>query len=263
MSQLPISVIIIAKNEEHNLPRCLNSLRGWVSEIIAVLNDCHDKSEEILLSVGAKVYQHEWQGFVKQKNIALNYASNNWIFSIDADEEVTPAMRNEIEGIVNSESEAGISGVSFCRKTWLLGRWIKHGDWYPDRVIRLFKKDCSQFEGNYLHEKLVVKGRVLKSKTNLLHYSFPSMYLFLSKNDSFTRAFITANLGRKNFSVTGTVLRSFWKFFRGYFIKLGFMDGYPGFIIAVQQAYSTFFRYNMLLEYRLQERLFYLDKEDE
>lgn len=262
MQQLPISVIIIARNEEHNLPRCLKSLRGWVSEIIAVINDSEDKTAEILQDHGAKVYSHEWQGFVKQKNLALSYASYEWIFSIDADEEVTPAMQREIEKTVVDNS-ALVDGVSFCRKTWLLGRWIKHGDWYPDRVIRLFKKNHSRFEGNFLHEKLVVDGKVIKSSTNLLHYSFPTMYLFLSKNDSFTRNFITANLGRKTFSYSGTVLRSFWKFFRGYFIKLGFLDGYPGFIIAIQQAYSTFFRYNMLLEYKLKDKSFYLDSEDE
>lgn len=261
MQQLPISVIIIAHNEEHNLPRCLQSIQGWTSEIVAVINDCSDKTADILSSYGAKVYTHEWMGFVKQKNLALSYATHDWIFSIDADEEVTPAMKREIEAVV--AGNAAVDGISFCRKTWLLGRWIKHGDWYPDRVIRLFKKSCSQFEGNFLHEKLVVTGRVMKSKTNLLHYSFPSMYLFLSKNDSFTRNFITANLERKKFSYTGTVLRSFWKFFRGYFIKLGFLDGYPGFIIAVQQAYSTFFRYNMLLEYKLKSAQFYLDQEDE
>ena len=237
MNKLPISVIIIAKNEEHNLERCLNSLRGWVSEIIAVLNDCNDRTEDILLAEGASVYHHEWMGFVKQKNIALDYASQEWIFSIDADEEVTPAMRQEIENCVQNSND-DVSAVSFCRKTWLLGRWIKHGDWYPDRVIRLFKKSSSRFEGNFLHEKLVVDGKIVKSKSNLLHYSFPSMYLFLSKNDSFTRNFIIANLERKKFS-------------------------YPGFIIAVQQAYSTFFRYNMLLEHKLKDAKFYLDKEDE
>lgn len=261
MQQLPISVIIIAHNEEHNLPRCLRSINGWVSEIVAVVNDCSDRTAEILQNHGAKVYTHEWQGFVKQKNLALNYASEKWIFSIDADEEVTPAMKREIIATVTGDNR--VNGISFCRKTWLLGRWIKHGDWYPDRVIRLFKKEHARFEGNFLHEKLVVTGRVMKSKTNLLHYSFPTMYLFLSKNDSFTRNFITANLERKKFSYAGTILRSFWKFFRGYFIKLGFLDGYPGFIIAVQQSYSTFFRYNMLLEHRLKEAQSYLDKEDE
>jgi len=259
--QLPVSVILIVKNEEHNLDRCLKSVHAFASEIIAVLNDCTDNSEAVLLRYGARVYHHQWQGFVKQKNLALSYAVNDWIFSIDADEETTPALRNEIEKAVAGGDER-IAAVSFCRKTWLLDRWIKHGDWYPDRVIRLFRKDRARFEGNYLHEKLVVDGGILKSRTNLLHYSFQTMYLFLAKNESFTRAFVDANLGVKKFSMAGAIWRSFWKFFRGYFIKLGFLDGYPGFIIAVQQAYSTFFRYNMLLEHSLKDRLIYRDKED-
>lgn len=261
-TKLPISVIIIAKNEADILSRCLNSIGGLAQEIIAVINDCTDNTRSVLESFGAQVYEHDWQGFVIQKNRAISYTKHEWILSIDADEEITPKMQREIIDFFANKAMQ-YSAVSFCRKTWLLDRWIKHGDWYPDRVIRLFNKNNSHFDGNYVHEKLIVDGQIYQAAANLLHYSFPSQYLFLRKNEAFTKYFIEANLGRKKFSLFPVVFRSFWKFFRGYFIKLGFLDGYPGFIIAIQQAYSTFFKYNMLLEHQLNQLKPGLDKEDE
>lgn len=262
INKLPVSVIIIARNEAAVLQRCLDSVKLWAGEIVAVINDCSDNTQEVLLANGAQVYEHDWQGFVVQKNRAISYAKFSWIFSIDADEMVTPKAYREIYQIINQE-DPKIAGVSFKRKTWLLDRWIKHGDWYPDRVIRLFRRELASFKGDFLHERLEVKGKILYSQANLLHYSFPTMYLFLTKNETFTRYFITANLGKKKFSYAGTIIRTFWKFFRGYFIKRGFLDGYPGFIIALQQAYSTFFRYNMLLEHQVKNTPCLMDKEDE
>lgn len=261
-TKLPLSVIIIASNEEHNLPRCLESVKDFASEIIAVINNCTDATKSILEDYGAIVYEHDWQGFVIQKNRALNYANYSWVLNIDADEEVSPKLKRDIFEIFNKSNE-NISGFSICRKTMFLGKWITHGDWYPDRVTRLFRKDKAVYDGDYVHEKLVVSGEVVKLSSNLLHYSFPSMYLFLSKNASFTRDFVKANYGKKNFSYSGTIFRAFWKFFRGYFIKMGFLDGYQGFIIAVQQSYSTFFKYNMLLEQDISKCVVSLDPEDE
>lgn len=261
MNKLPVSVIIIAKNEASILPRCLESVKEWASEIVAVINDCTDNTREILEGYGVRVYEHDWQGFVVQKNRAIQYANYDWMFSIDADEEVTPKMQQDIQNIIE-QNDNTISAVDFCRKTWFLGKWIKHGDWYPDRVIRLFRRDKAKYEGNFLHEKLVVYGKTKHSDSNLLHYSFPTMYLFLSKTDSFTRNFVMVNHNNKKFSYLSTIFRSFWKFFRCYFIKRGFLDGYPGFIIAIQQAYSTFFKYNMLLENSLKANDSYLENED-
>lgn len=260
-NKLPISVIIIAKNEAHTLPRCLDSVRGWSSEIIAVINDCTDDTENVLKSYGAKVYHHDWQGFVIQKNRAIQYASYDWIFSIDADEEVTPKMQRDIQNIIE-QNDTTISAVDFCRKTWFLGKWIKHGDWYPDRVIRLFRRNKAKYEGNFLHEKLVVDGKTKHSDSNLLHYSFPNLYIFLGKLDSFTRNFEKANLGKKRFSPVGSAFRSWWKFFRCYFIKLGFLDGYQGLLIAIHQGYSTFFKYSVLLENQVKANKPEFDKED-
>lgn len=259
MNKLPISVIIIAHNEAHNLPRCLDSIKEWAAEIVAVINDCHDETQIILETAGAKVYNYDWQGFVVQKNRALQLATMPWVFNIDADEEVTPRMLRDITQLVMHPSD--ISGASFCRKTWFLGKWIKHGDWYPDRVIRLFKRDSGQYQGNYLHERLEVSGKICKFNSNLLHYSFPDLYIFLGKLSSFTRNFEKAN-PHKKFAILGTIFRSFWKFFRCYIIKLGFLDGFPGFLIAIHQGYSTFFKYSILFDREQRQQIPQLDGED-
>lgn len=245
MDKLPISVIIIASNAAHNRPRALASVKEWAGEIVAVINDCHDDTAQILEAAGAQVYQYDWQGFVVQKNRALAHASMPWVFNLDADEEVTPKMLRDIEQLVSHAS--GYSAASFCRKTWFLGRWIKYGDWYPDRVTRLFKRDQGQYAGNYLHERLEITGKTCKFNSNLLHYSFPNLYVFLAKLGSFTRNFEKANQ-QKKFSPLASLFRAWWKFFRCYVIKRGFLDGFPGLLIAVHQGYSTFFKYSILLD---------------
>lgn len=260
MNKLPISVMIIAHNEENNIARALESVASWSDEIVAVINDCSDKTEVILKNYNAKVYERSWSGFVDQKNYALSLCKNEWVFSIDADEEVTPKMQREIELVVLNNS--GVQGISFCRKTWFLGRWIKHGDWYPDRVIRLFRKSCSHFEGNYVHERLIVVGEINKSNANLLHYSFPNLFIFLNKLITFSRDFAIGNAHKKS-PVAGIIFRSFWKFFRCYIIKRGFLDGFPGLLIAIHQGYSTFFKYSVLKEGYLNKELPFLEKEDQ
>lgn len=248
MNKLPISLIIIARNEEKNLPRCLAATTPWVSEIIAVLNDTTDKSKEILESHGAKVFERPWNGFTEQKNFALTHASQPWVLSLDADEEVSPLLARSIqEFFTNTHNH---NGAYFARKTWFLGRWIKHGDWYPDHVLRLFKKDKGHFSGGTVHEKVEVDGNIKKLKGNLLHYSFDSINHMSKKFLSYSDAFLNDKLKKNqhHFSIPKTILRSFWRFFRCYFIRLGFLDGYPGFFIAANQSFYTLFRYTQLYE---------------
>lgn len=259
MNKLPISIIIIASNEAHNLPRALASVKDWAAEIVAVINDCHDDTQSILEQSGATVYKYDWQGFVVQKNRALAHATMPWVFNLDADEEVTLKMRRDIEQMVASESV--YSAASFCRKTWFLGRWIKHGDWYPDRVTRLFRRDKGQYAGNYLHERLEINGKICKFNSNLLHYSFPDLYVFLAKLGSFTRNFEKANHHRK-FSPLASIFRAWWKFFRCYIIKRGFLDGFPGLLIAIHQGYSTFFKYSILLDQKTRQVQPVIEAED-
>lgn len=250
MKKLPISLIIIARNEARNLPRCLNAVAPWVNEIIGVINDCTDKTKEILESYGAKVYENAWVGSTEQKNKALEYAKEPWVLSLDADEEVSPVLAQSIREFVELDPKE-YNGAYSARKTWLLGRWIKHGDWYPDYMLRLFRRGKGHFSGGKDHEKVRLDGRSRKLRGDLLHYSFDSIGHMITKFPRFGEAFLRDKIekDRLNFSVFKTLLRAFWRFFRCYFIRLGFLDGYPGLYISFNQAFYTLFRYTYLYEY--------------
>lgn len=251
MKKLPISLIIIARNEEKNLPRCLDSAAPWVSEIIGVINDCTDNTRGILESYGAKVYEHDWPGSTDQKNKALEYASQPWILSLDADEEITPQLARSIQEFFNNKDTDKFDGAFSARKTWFLGRWIKHGDWYPDYMLRLFRKEKGRFSGGKDHEKVALNGEKKKLKGDLLHYSFDSISHMLTKFPRFGDAFLKHKLegGGKRFCSIETILRSFWRCFRCYVIRRGFLDGFPGVYIALNQGFYTLFRYTHLYEH--------------
>jgi len=250
LKKLPISLIIIAHNEEKNLPRCLDAVVSSVTEIIGVINDCTDKTRDIMESYGAKVYERKWEGFTKQKEYALEHATQPWILSLDADEEISPRLVHSIQEFFIHDI-ANYNGAYWARKTWFLGKWIKHGDWYPDYVIRLFKKETGHFCGGRVHEKIVIEGAIKKLKGDLLHFSFDSISHMNKKIYGYADAFLNDKIekGRNQFSVTKTILKVFWRFFRCYFIRFGFLDGYPGLYIALNQAFYTLFRYTHLYEY--------------
>ena len=253
MDKLPLSIVLIAKNEAHNLPVCLGAVSPWCAEIIAVINDCTDETEAILKSYGAKVWMHPYKNQRDQKNVALSHASEPWVLSLDADEEVTPALYREIKDFIEREDPA-IQGASIPRKTWFLGRWIKHGDWYPDFVSRLCRNGKGKFVGSPVHDRLEIEGKAVRLKHDLLHYSFPTINSMLGKYPFFGKFFIEEKLGKnKKFHVYETIFRSFWRFFRGYFLRLGFLDGYPGFFIAFNQSFNTIYRWSLLLEHRQKE----------
>lgn len=261
--KLPVSLIIIARNEERNLPRCLDSAAPWVSEIIGVINDCTDKTREILESYGAKVYEHDWDGYTNQKKFALAQTTQPWILSLDADEQISPCLARSIQEFFEKDNEQ-YNGAYWARKTWFLKKWIKHGDWYPDYVVRLFKKDKGHFSGGRVHEKIILDGTTKKLKGNLLHYSFENIGHMNNKLYGYGDAFLKDKVekGESKFSASGTILRALWRFLRCYFIRLGFLDGYPGFYISFNQAFYTLFRYTHLYEYIKRDVKPKFDKED-
>lgn len=249
MKKLPISLILIACNEEKNLPRCLDSVVPWVSEVVAVINDCSDNTRSILESYGARVYEHPWEGSMLQKNRALAYAEQPWVLSLDADEVVPGVLIHAIRDFINGTS-GRYSGACFPRKTWFWGRWITHGDWYPDYVLRLFKRETGRFVGGKDHEHVSVDGAVRKIKGELMHYSFSGINDMVTKLPRFGDAHLKWQLDQgRRWSFLKTVVRAFWRFFRCYFIKRGFLDGYAGFYIACHQAFYTLFRYSRLYEH--------------
>ncbi len=247
---LPLSVAIIAKNEAHNLPRCLASVRGWATDIVVVLNDTTDASESIARAAGAAVHHLPWRGYRDTKNAAIDLTRQPWVLSLDADEEVSPALRAEIAAFLARAGRETFAGARFPRKVWFIDRWILHGDWYPDLSLRLFHRDRARWGGDeFVHEKVEARGPVATLRGDLHHYSFATLAAHVGKIVPFADLFVKQQQARgKRFSVAAAIFRPGWRFFRAYVLKLGFLDGFPGFYIAWATAFGTFVRYSRLYE---------------
>ena len=247
---LPVSVVIVARNEARNLPRCLASVQGWVAEIVLLLNETTDESRAIAAGHGAVVYESEWRGYRDTKNLALTKATQPWALALDADEEVSPALRREIGAFFQRSDRERFAAARFPRKVWFIDRWILHGDWYPDRCVRLFHRSRARWGGDeFVHEKVEADGPVATLSGDLHHYSFPSLNSHVAKITPFADLFVERQKacgGR--FSFATAVFRPGWRFFRAYVIKRGFLDGYPGFYIAWANAFGAFVRYSRLYE---------------
>jgi glycosyltransferase involved in cell wall biosynthesis len=250
VSKLPISVCIISGAEEQRIGRCLASVAQWTSEIVVVLNsEVQDGTEAIVKAFGAKVFRHPWQGFREQKNLALGYATLPWVLSLDADEEVSPELRESIHRFFNGDQER-FTGARFARKVWFLGRWITHGDWYPDRVLRLFRRDRAKWGGTVEHCAIDLTGERATLSGDLLHYTNPDISGYVVKMNYYADLYLRRQLEEKaRWSAPSAVCRAFWRFVRAYFIRLGFLDGYPGFFIAASNAYSTLVKHSRLFEH--------------
>ena len=247
---LPISVVVIARNEARNLPRCLGSVRSWVSDIVVVLNDTTDESESIARTTGARVEQRPWRGFRDSKNEALTLARERWVLSLDADEEVSAELRERIHAFFAQSDHDQFAGARFPRKVWFIDRWITHGDWYPDYSLRLFQRDRARWGGDaFVHEKVECDGPIVTLRGDLHHYSFPTLSSHVAKITPFADLFVQQQKARgKTFSLGAAVFRPAWRFVRAYVVKRGFLDGFPGFYIAVATAFGAFVRYGRLYE---------------
>jgi glycosyltransferase involved in cell wall biosynthesis len=249
MMKPPISACIITYNEEKNIDACLESI-SWVNEIIVVDSMSTDGTVERCRRYTDRVYQKEWQGHVKQKNYALQFARNEWVLCLDADERVSPELRQEIETCLSRECNA-TDGFFFPRHSYYLGRWINHGGWYPDYKLRLFKKAKGRWGGRDPHDRVVLDGVSEYMKSDLLHYVYRNLSHQLQTVDSFSSitASIMAAEGAR-FSLFRLAIHPLFKFFGTYVIKRGFMDGLPGFIISVASSFYVFLRYAKLWELR-------------
>ena len=237
-----LSVILITKNEAANIKDCLESV-SFANEIIVVDSQSSDQTVKIAQSFGAKVENtSDWPGFGLQKNRALNLATQDWVLSIDADERVTPELKQEILAVIDSSSSADCYAIP--RLSWYCGRFMKHSGWYPDYVERLFKRGSAQFSDHLVHERLLPNGPVKKLDHHFLHYSFKNFSQVLQKVDSYSTA--SANQafqqGKKS-SVSKAIGHGLWAFFRTYFLRLGFLDGQQGLALAISNAEGTYYRY--------------------
>lgn len=243
-------------------------MRGWVAEIIVALNGTTDDSAAIARAHGALVHELPWAGYRDTKNAALDLATHAWALCLDADEEVSPALRQSIHAFFTSGMggrdgrggsaaaagevgrAGGFVGARFPRKVWFINRWITHGDWYPDLSLRLVLRAKSRWGGDaFVHEKMVCDGPVATLRGDLHHYSFPTLASHVDKITPFAALFLKQQRARgRRFSLLAALTRPAWRFIRAYFLRRGFLDGYPGLYIAWATAFGAFVRYSTLYE---------------
>jgi glycosyltransferase involved in cell wall biosynthesis len=239
-----LSVIIITKNEAANIRACIESV-AWADEIIVVDSGSTDDTVSIVREQGAKVYAHaDWLGFGPQKNRALSYATCDWVFSIDADERVTPLLRRELE---QAMSEAQAEGYYCPRLSQFCGQFIHHCGWYPDYVLRLFRRDAGRFSDSLVHESVRLEGKTAKLKNPLLHYSYLSQDDVERKVEQYSTAAAQQMFASgKRASWLGAISSGGWAFVRTYLLRLGVLDGAAGWRIACMNARTTYFKYRKL-----------------
>ena len=238
---IKISAAIITYNEEKNIKRCMDSL-DFCDEIVVIDSLSNDNTCQIAKDLGAKVIDQKFLGHIDQKQLAVDHCTNTWVLSLDADEEVSPELRTEILQLLNSSLE--YDAYMMPRVSFHLGRWIRHGGWYPDAKIRLFNKTKAYWGGYNPHDKVIVNGTVGKLKGDLKHYVFSDLRHNIDTNNSYSS--IMANdlhKDGKSFSYFKLFLKPVGKFLETYIYKRGFLDGMPGFIIAVGASYSMFLKF--------------------
>jgi len=248
-----ISACVTAGNEERNIARCLESLR-WCDEIVVVDSFSRDGTVEICRRYTDRVVQHEWLGYIGQKNHAIGLASHSWVLVLDADEEVSPGLRDEILAALEADGN-DYGGYLFPRQVHYLGRWIRHGEWYPDVKLRLFRRELGRAEGREPHDHIVVRGRIRRLEHPIHHYTYDDLRDHVETMNRFSS--ITAREqfreGRR-FHWTDILFRPLWRFLKAYVFKRGFLDGRRGLLIASISAFGVMVKFAKLWEQEVAER---------
>jgi glycosyltransferase involved in cell wall biosynthesis len=243
-----LSVCVIAMDEEDHIEACLASA-DFADEWIVVDSHSSDRTRELAEAKGARVVERDWPGHIEQKNFALDQATHDWVLCLDADERVSPELREAILAALDADGLP--DGFEFARRTRYLGRWIRHGGWYPDVKLRLFRRSKGRWGGVNPHDHVRVDGVVRRLSGDVLHYSYRSLADHLRTVNSFTD--IAAREKHRDGTRAGLLdltLRPAWKFLRMYVLKAGFLDGLPGFVVAVTGSYYVFLKYAKLWELR-------------
>ena len=244
---MKISAVLITYNEEDKVEDALLSLSGLVSEIIVVDSHSTDATLKIARKYTDLIFERKWTNFADQKNFANSHATSPWILSLDADERLSPELRAEL--IALAAEEPPVSAFSIPRRVFYLGRWINHSGWYPDRKIRLFRKEKAFWEGPYVHEALVVDGEIGRLRGPIHHYTYRNIGDHLGRINRFS------DLGAQKLYASGKkcrwhhlVILPWMRFVKSYVLKLGFLDGFAGLVISVLNGYAAFVRYAKLRE---------------
>lgn len=239
-----LSVVIIARDEERNIADCLALIR-WADEIVVLDAGSTDRTVEIAKGFTDKVFTAaDWQGYGVQRQRAQQYATGDWIFMLDADERVTPELRQAIEEVIRRDERDTVYAVP--RLSWVFGRFIRHGGWYPDYVVRLYPRERAAYDSARVHEKLVYGPdmKVARLHGDLLHYTYRDLEHYLVKSAGYAAAWATQRQERgKHASLTQGMWHALGCFLRMYVFRAGFLDGKQGLLLALLSAHSTFVKY--------------------
>lgn len=242
-----VSACITTLNEEANIRRCIESVR-WCDEIVVVDSFSADRTVEICKEYTGRVYQYAWRGYIGQKNLIRELAAHEWILFIDADEEISSKLREEIQTELAANS-GDIAGYRFPRMVNYLGRWIRHGEWYPDIKLRLFLKERGYSGGTEPHDQVIISGNVKTLRGKLYHYTYENIRDHLETMNRFSS--ITAQekfRSNSKFRWVDFLFRPPFRFFKAFIIRGGFLDGRRGFLIALVSAFGVCMKYAKLWE---------------
>jgi glycosyltransferase involved in cell wall biosynthesis len=243
-----ITACIICFNEEHNIRRCLESVT-WTDEIVIMDSYSTDNTLTICKEYDARIYQHEWLGYIGQKTLIQEKAASEWIFFVDADEEVSAELREEVQRQFSSGEYRRWSGYEFPRLVRFLGKWIRHGDWHPDIKLRLFRKEQGRCTGIEPHDRVAVDGPVRRLHAPLYHYTYRNIHEQMESLNKFSTISAQELFKRKRqASPSDLLLRPMYRFFKCFILKRGIADGFHGFLIAMASSYGTFTKYVKLWE---------------
>ncbi len=247
--EIKISSITIAKNEASNIKRCIESLLPFVDDIVIVVDDTTtDDTLKIASSYNKTNCQViKWQGYAETKSVAISFCKHDWILWIDADEEVTPELVDELKQFKLSTPNYYLYDVA--RRAYFLGKWIKHSGWYPSRIKRLFNKQHVQFDSKKVHEGLIGVSEFGHLKNDLNHYTDPSIEHYFTKFNNYTSLAAKGMAAdKKKSSIRDILLRPAFLFFKMYILRRGFLDGLHGFILAIFSSAYVFTKYCKLWE---------------
>jgi glycosyltransferase involved in cell wall biosynthesis len=238
---MKISATIVTLNEERNIARAIASL-GCADEIVVVDSGSSDRTRDIAAGLGACVIEEPWRGYAGQKNFAAARAAHDWILSIDADESVGEALAKEILEV--KENGPRFDGYAFPRRAQYLGRWIRYSGWYPDRKVRLYRRERARWVGEYVHESVRVEGTVGELRGDLLHFTCDSLSQHLSTIERYTTlAAKEVRASGQEVTIRRLSIDPAWTFVRTYVLQRGFLDGPEGLAIAWMAALYTFLKY--------------------
>jgi glycosyltransferase involved in cell wall biosynthesis len=251
---MPLSVAIIAKDEEDRIANCLESV-SFADEVLVVDSGSRDSTINIAKSFGCRVLFQEWLGYALQKQYAVNQCRNDWVLIMDADERVPPGTAKRLEELISSNRQV-YSAYSLLRKNFFRQRWIRHCGWWPERVVRVVNRKKGQFSDNLVHEKWIAEGTIKELDIYIEHYSFRNYSDIIDKMQKYST--LAAEEMIKNQKAVGwwtPLTHGLWMFIRTYFLEKGILEGFDGFVISALNAGGSFMKYAKLREARIYGQL--------